>query len=58
MSWCRCNDAGVLVPVFGRLRDVSGSYELGLYGIAAGIALFGVLLLLIGPYPRLAQPAQ
>jgi MFS family permease len=49
---------GVLVPVFGRLRDVSGSYELGLYGIAAGIALFGVLLLLIGPYPRLAPPAQ
>ncbi len=42
---------GVFVPVFGRARDVAGSYDPGLFGVAAGIGLFGVLLLLLGPYP-------
>ncbi len=42
---------GVMVPLFGRLRDLSGSYDSGLYMVAAGIALFGVLLLGLGPYP-------
>jgi predicted MFS family arabinose efflux permease len=42
---------GVLVVLFGRLRDVSGSYQSGLLCSAAGIALFGVLLLCLGPYP-------
>jgi MFS family permease len=47
---------GVLVPLFGRLRDVSGSYDSGLCMVAAGIALFGVLLLGLGPYPSRFAP--
>lgn len=42
---------GVFVPLFGRARDLAGGYDAGLYGVAAGIALFGVLLLLLGRYP-------
>ena len=34
---------GLLLPLFGWARDVTGSYDLGLYGAAAGIALFGAL---------------
>jgi MFS family permease len=47
---------GLLVPLFGRARDVTGSYDLGLYGVAAGIALFGVLLLALGRYPDFGAP--
>ncbi len=42
---------GVFVPLFGRARDMTGGYDPGLYGVAAGIALFGVLLLTLGRYP-------
>ncbi|MFO1426658.1 MAG: MFS transporter [Steroidobacteraceae bacterium] len=47
---------GVMVPLFGRARDATGGYETGLYVAAAGIALFGVLLLALGPYPASAAP--
>ncbi|MCU0760175.1 MAG: MFS transporter [Steroidobacteraceae bacterium] len=47
---------GLLVPLFGRARDVTGSYDLGLHGVAAGIALFGVLLLALGRYPDFGTP--
>lgn len=49
---------GVFVPLFGRARDVTGGYDPGLYGVAAGIALFGVLLLLLGPYPVFKPPGS
>jgi hypothetical protein len=45
---------GILVPLFGRLRDVSGSYAAGLAAVAAGIGLCGALLLTLGRYPRVA----
>jgi MFS family permease len=49
---------GVMVPLFGRLRDVSGNYDSGLIMVAGGIALFGVLLLGLGPYPALGASPQ
>ena len=42
---------GVALPLFGRARDLTGGYEFGLLGVAAGIAAFGVLMLMLGPYP-------
>lgn len=42
---------GVIVPLFGRARDLTGNYDLGLYAVAGGIALFGVTLLMLGRYP-------
>lgn len=48
---------GIFVPLFGRARDLTGGYDPGLYGVAAGIALFGVLMLLLGPYP-VFRPSQ
>jgi MFS family permease len=47
---------GVMVPLFGRLRDLSGNYQSGLLMVAAGIAAFGVLLLGLGPYPPRHPP--
>ncbi|NBU24860.1 MAG: MFS transporter [Gammaproteobacteria bacterium] len=47
---------GVMVPLVGRARDLSGDYGTALAAISAGIALFGVLLLTLGPYPRLGTP--
>lgn len=46
----------VLVLLFGRLREVSGSYDTALYVAAIGIAAFGVLLLCLGPRPKLEAP--
>ena len=43
---------GVLVPLFGRSRDMYGSYTIGLYAAAAGVGLFAVLLLALGRYPQ------
>jgi MFS family permease len=43
---------GILVPLFGRLRDVSGSYAAGLAAVAAALGLCGALLLTLGRYPR------
>lgn len=42
---------GFALPLFGRARDLTGGYEVGLLGVAAGIAAFGALMLLLGPYP-------
>lgn len=47
---------GVIVPLFGRARDLTGNYDLGLYAVAAGIALFGVALLMLGRYPEFTRP--
>jgi MFS family permease len=47
---------GVMVPLFGRLRDLSGNYQSGLLMAAAGIAVFGLLLLGLGPYPPRHSP--
>lgn len=46
---------GVIVPLFGRARDVTGNYDLGLYAVAGGIALFGVALLMLGRYPEFSD---
>lgn len=43
---------GVMVPLVGRARDLGGDYGTALAAISAGIILFGVLLLMLGPYPR------
>lgn len=43
---------GVMVPLVGRARDLADDYGTALAAISAGITLFGVLLLMLGPYPR------
>lgn len=45
---------GVMLPWVARARDLSDDYGTALTAISAGITLFGVLLLLLGPYPKLA----
>lgn len=47
---------GVMVPLVGRARDMADDYGTALAAISAGLVLFGVLLLLLGPYPKLAAP--
>jgi MFS family permease len=42
---------GIVVPLLGRMRDLSGSYATGLSVIAAGVLLCGLLLLGLGRYP-------
>jgi len=49
---------GVMLPWVARARDLSDDYGSALTAISAGITLFGVLLLLLGPYPKLAAPAR
>ena len=46
---------GVMLPWVARARDLSDDYGTALTAISAGITLFGVLLLLLGPYPKLTN---
>jgi hypothetical protein len=44
-----------MLPWVARARDLSDDYGTALTAISAGITLFGVLLLLLGPYPKLTN---
>ncbi len=43
---------GVAVPLFGRVFDLYQSYDIALYGGAAGWVVCGLLLMTLGPYPE------
>ena len=47
---------GPLVPVFGRLKDLTGSYSLGLLCVGVSLGLAGLLLLTLGRFPPAFNP--
>ena len=49
---------GPLVPVFGWLRDTTGSYQAGLLWVGVSLGCAGLLLLTLGPFPAAFRPRR
>ena len=49
---------GLCVPLFAWSRDHYGSYSVGLYGVASGMLLATLVLMMVGRYPDEFTPAR